>query len=88
MPTDKWGGDYTLQIKPPGFRGDHNGDGDVDMDDFALLQACLGETLTAEGGTCVNADVDADRSVDSLDVGLLPDRLSSEDAPPSASYTW
>ena len=88
MPTDKWGVDYTLQIKPPGFRGDLYGDGDIDMDDLALLQACLGESLTAEGGTCVNADVDADRSVNSLDVGLLRDCLSGEDVPPSASCTW
>jgi hypothetical protein len=58
------------------------------MDDFALLQACLGESLTAAGGTCVNADLNADRSVDGVDLGLLRDCLSGEGVSPSASCVW
>ena len=86
--THKWGGDYTLKLTPPGFRGDLNGDGDIDLDDFALLQACMGESLTATSGSCVNADLNADRSVDELDVALLRDCLSGEGVGPSSSCTW
>ena len=51
---------------------DMDGDQDVDMDDFAVLQACLsGTTVPQDRPECVRAKLDGDSDVDLEDVNLF-----------------
>ncbi|MBP7935685.1 MAG: hypothetical protein KA354_13645 [Phycisphaerae bacterium] len=63
-------GHDSRQVKPSGFLGDLNRDGDIDISDFALLQARPGESLPDAGTARVNADLNAARLSDRLDVSL------------------
>ncbi len=57
---------------PPPVPGDFDDDRDVDMDDFAVLQACLsGSGQAPTGAGCAEADLDHDQDVDKVDLGLF-----------------
>jgi hypothetical protein len=54
-----------------------DGDEDVDMDDFAVLQACLsGTTVPQNDPACLRAKLDGDVDVDFEDVSLFINCLS------------
>ena len=72
-----WGGDYTLEVQAPRFRGDFDLDADVDMDDFAYLQRCLsGPTTEQTDPDCAKALLDPDLDVDYADVQLFIECLA------------
>jgi hypothetical protein len=57
---------------PPPIPGDFDDDRDVDMDDFAFLQACLnGSGQAPTGAGCDEANLDHDQDVDKVDLGLF-----------------
>ena len=54
----------------PVFIGDFDGDGDVDLTDFFILQLCFGGSNNPPGQFCppgVDADLDGDGDVDLAD---------------------
>ncbi len=56
---------------------DFDGDLDVDMDDFGLLQRCLsGAGVSVAGSACQAACLDNDEDVDLSDVSILRRCLS------------
>lgn len=56
-----------LQVVPVIVPGDFNSDGDVDLDDFATFQACLGNPGIPPASGCGAADLDEDGDVDQSD---------------------
>lgn len=59
----------TIQVKT--VRSDHDGDGDVDQEDFAHMQTCLtGEGIPITNPACTNADLQGDMDVDGADMLL------------------
>lgn len=63
---------------------DFDEDGDVDQDDFGILQNCYtggGGTLDLNNINCKCADRDADNDVDELDVGRFVDCVSGPTIP-------
>lgn len=64
------------------FPGDLDGDGDVDLSDYGVLQGCLnGSGLPPAHAGCVGASLDADSDVDIEDVSLLMRCLSGAGVP-------
>lgn len=62
--------------------GDMDGDSDVDMEDFAVLQACLlGTSIAQDDPACARAKMDADQDVDSEDVARFMNCLSGPNVP-------
>ncbi len=59
---------WTLSEEPVCNPGDADGDGDVDLDDFAILKVNFG---TSEGADCSMGDFDGDGDVDLDDFALL-----------------
>jgi hypothetical protein len=60
-------------------------DGDVDLDDFGIFQACAtGPDHGPPGTGCHTADFDSDDDVDQEDFGILQRCLTGPDAPPDA----
>ena len=55
----------TLTVTQP---GDFDGDSDVDQEDFAVLQKCLGVTNAMGDPTCGPADLSGDNTIDYTDV--------------------
>ena len=51
----------------PALFGDSNGDGDVDLDDYSVFQACLAGAGSGLGAGCECLDLDDNGSVDLLD---------------------
>ncbi len=63
-------------------RPDIDRDGDVDLDDFALLQMCFsGPGVTQDLPACLPARIDGDADVDSTDVAILRACLSGAGVP-------
>lgn len=70
----------TMPVLAP---GDFDGDGDVDLEDFAHLQICLsGFNIPQTDAGCANARLDGDNDVDQTDVELFRDCLSGPNVPP------
>lgn len=69
----KWYIDDLRIIEPPASsrEGDFDGDGDVDLLDFALLINCMGGPGVQVDGDCLEADSDADADVDLADAAWL-----------------
>lgn len=62
--------------------GDMDRDGDVDVTDFGLFQACFSGSAVAQPSTaCARAKIDADTDVDVADYLLLEKCLSGKDIP-------
>ena len=65
------GGFWTGRVTGPHVPGDFDGDGDVDLDDYALFPACV----TGPGGGvppgCEDADFELDNDVDFGDFGVF-----------------
>ena len=57
----------------PAVPADLDGDGDVDLDDFSIFQACASGPAIPHNGTrtCQTADLDHDGAVDQVDFGLF-----------------
>ena len=51
--------------------GDYDRDGDLDMDDAAVLEACLSGPAVGLVGDCLKADLDRDGDVDLTDFGVF-----------------
>ena len=51
---------------------DFDGDGDVDLKDFGVFQACFGQ---AAAGICLNADLTGDGLIDEADVPLFVNQM-------------
>lgn len=82
--TGEWFGEMNhlvLYTEPSPVRPDVDGDGDVDLEDFGYLQACLtnpGQTLPL---TCRDADYDNDGDADSDDIEQFVNCISGADVP-------
>ena len=62
-----------------GLTGDYDHDGDVDLDDFAVLQNCLGTTNPA--GDCYGTDLSGDRQTTYDDVNQFKNCISGSGIP-------
>jgi hypothetical protein len=51
--------------------GDYDRDGDLDGDDFGVLQACMSGPGVGLAGDCLKADLDRDSDVDPGDFGVF-----------------
>lgn len=70
-----------LALVPPA-KADLDGDGDVDADDFGILQACLtGRDVPQTNPACLPARLDADSDVDEDDVAAFLQCLSGPNIP-------
>lgn len=63
-----WSG---IHVVGPAIPGDCDGDGDVDLDDYANMEVCLLGPAGNSGSGCVCLDVDADNDVDLADFAEL-----------------
>lgn len=62
----------TVETLGPAILGDFDGDGDVDIDDFAAFVACVdGPDVPIVGQECVAADLDFDGDADLGDAGAF-----------------
>lgn len=75
------GDDLTATPAPPfPVRGDYDGDGDVDQEDFGLLQTCLsGPGVPQINPNCGHALLDGDEDVDQHDLALFMSCMGSPD---------
>ncbi|HSW46180.1 MAG TPA: glycosyl hydrolase [Phycisphaerae bacterium] len=88
--TGEWFGEMNnlvLYTEPSPARPDVDGDGDVDMEDFAYFQACLTSAGQVLPLTCQDADFDNDGDVDAADLSRIVHCLSGANAPAAASCT-
>ena len=61
---------WVVYFVPPAINGDFDRDGDVDQEDFGLLQSCLGINDFITAPTCVNADLNGDGRVNGTDLTI------------------
>ena len=67
---------------PAPVRGDADGDGDIDMDDFGAMQRCLtGSSAVQSDPQCAWARLDADKDVDNSDLKKFVRCMSGADVP-------
>ena len=66
-----------------GQAGDFHHDGDVDVEDFGVLQACLGVPDPSQNPTCGQADLNADSAINYQDVTRFIGCLSGPNIPAS-----
>jgi hypothetical protein len=63
---------------------DFDEDGDVDLDDFASLQLCLGaEHVSQNNPGCVEADLNDDNNVDQTDLQEFMGCMNGSGIPPA-----
>ena len=65
----------------PAVPGDFDLDGDVDLDDFGHLQACLSGSVPQTLDSCLNARLNPDEYVDAADVAIFRGCMSGADIP-------
>lgn len=66
----------------PAIRADFDQDGDVDLDDFAILQACFtGQGYPQTDPACAQTLLDGDHDVDGVDMGLFDRCYSGSNVP-------
>jgi hypothetical protein len=71
-----------IVIPPPGIPGDFDDDDDVDMIDYAHLQACyLGLGVEQNDPACADALLDDDPDVDAGDLAVFLDCMSGPNVP-------
>lgn len=71
---------------PPAYRGDFDGDGDVDAQDLQIFESCLtGPAVGPPASGCEPADLEGDGDVDQSDFGLFQRCWSGENIPPAES---
>jgi hypothetical protein len=58
-------------VGAPAHPGDLDNDGDVDLQDYAVLAACLAGPLVAPPPSCQVADIEEDGAVDLADVRVF-----------------
>lgn len=78
--------EFEIRGLVPDAVGDFDGDGDVDLDDYALFQRCLtlpGATFTDPA--CAPADLNSDTHIDSSDFTLFLNCMSGPGIPPPAA---
>ncbi len=69
-------------VPPPWFLVDWDEDGDCDLDDYAMFQACMtGQSTPQSDPACVNARLDADSDVDEVDLQLFVACLTGAGVP-------
>jgi len=89
-PTAEWFADMNnlvLYTEPSPVRPDVDGDGDVDLEDFAYLQSCLGGPQATVPFTCRDADLDGNNVVDTADVARFRSCMSGANVPAGANCT-
>ena len=59
----------------PFLQPDYDQDGDVDINDFGFLQACMGGANVLIQPACVAMDLDGDLDVDQSDFGVFQREL-------------
>jgi hypothetical protein len=74
-------------VSPPPYptvpvTADHDGDGDVDLSDFAYFQTCLTGYITIENLLCRSVDFNHDNAVDTLDLLAFLQCLNGANKPP------
>jgi len=60
-----------VTVSAPQIPSDFDGDSDADLDDFAVLQNCLGELDSSQHPTCWIVDLDESDSITTSDVTLF-----------------
>ncbi|MBI4581680.1 MAG: hypothetical protein HY718_18435 [Planctomycetes bacterium] len=74
-----------VTVSGPDIPCDFHVDGDVDMDDFAVLQRCLGVSNPSQHPTCWVADLNNSGSITADDVALFINCLTGPDIPGDAN---
>jgi endonuclease/exonuclease/phosphatase family metal-dependent hydrolase len=81
LSEDPQGGDGRAPMTPgarnPGCQGDYDGDGDVDLSDFAQFQECFREPAAPMTAGCHAGDMNADGALDLADLSALVIRLEA-----------
>jgi hypothetical protein len=74
---------YSYYPPPPPIKGDFDGDGDVDQEDFGHLQACLtGVSVDPPLPGCEDALLDGNEYVDQADLAIFIKCFRGPNAPP------
>lgn len=78
-----------LTVVPPRqVPGDVDGDRDVDLEDFGVVQACMTAPDEAQDDpACIRAKLDSDDDVDDVDIGLFVGCLTGPDQPGDVDCT-
>jgi hypothetical protein len=73
---------FYLQVTSAPMPGDFDGDGDVDLDDFDVLVACLAESAGRIAAECGQCDLDGDQDLDCSDWVLFQQAWTEPEPPP------
>ena len=76
-----------LVVRPPLAPGDFDADGDVDQDDFAVIQRCVSELPSGWPVGCEVANLDADTNIDAADVEMFLGCFSGPGVPAEVGCT-
>ena len=60
-----------VETETPPRAGDISGDGEIDIEDFAMFAGHWGQTACADNPACGGADLDGNRNVNSCDLAVL-----------------
>jgi hypothetical protein len=87
-PTGEWFGEMNnlvLYTEPSPNRPDIDGDGDVDVEDFGHVQACLIAVSDVLPFPCQDADFNNEGTVNAADVQQVVNCLSGANVPAAAN---
>jgi len=74
-----WPDYITVELEPDFVSSDFDQDDDVDLDDYGVLQACMGQVHPT--GSCTDADLNGDTLVDQQDLGTFLECFSGAGVP-------